>query len=842
MALAVGTKLGPYEILALIGTGGMGEVYRARDIRLNRTVAVKVAKEQFSERFHKEAEAIAALNHPNICQLYDVGPNYLVMEYVEGAPLKGPLPLDLALKYADQICQALDAAHTRAVTHRDLKPENILVTKTAGIKLLDFGLARLEGSANSTVTIGEVKGTPAYMSPEQWDGKSGDARSDIYAFGCVLYEVLTGKRAAVQRTELDPPALESIVRTCLEREPEARWQTASDLRRALALPSTTPAPKRTPRLDRTAWIVAGLLAIGLIAVLVSSRPVVAPTEGALTRFSIFPPQDTQFTGPNITTVAVPQFAFSPDGQYLAFTASTSFGRPQLWLRKLSELRPRPIPETEGADYPFWSPDSRWIGYFAREKMKKVPITEGPSQVIVELVDSRGASWGPDGTILFATGTTGLFRVSSTGGSVTPVTKLDPQEGSHRWPFFLPNGRDFLFTVRSSVASMAGVYIGSLDGRPKKLILLGVPGAIYVRSGDLLYLDGDTLMAQPFNAERLSLSGQPTVVESQVGIASNGFPALSASQTGIIGTGSILSVGSSRLTWFDRGGKPQQPVGAPADYADFGISPDSTRLAASLVDHKSGLTEIWMLDLVRGSAAPFTFGPAMNGSPVWSPDGGRIIFRSTRTGGSLEFYQKSAGGGGLEEGVLLTGVARGAGLTSLNLGCSDWSPDGSTLIFSGFATTDFDIWTLSMNGAPKPASLLAAPGDQMHAKFSPDGRLIAYSSNESGRFEVHVQTFPITDRQWTISNAGGYEPRWRGDGRELYYLSEDRKLMAVPVGSGPTFGTPQPLFQTSVALGVSIFRNHYVPSRDGRRFLVNTQIGDPVPSAVNVILNWTAAPK
>jgi eukaryotic-like serine/threonine-protein kinase len=839
--MTAGEKLGPYEILAPIGEGGMGEVWKARDTRLDRIVALKVSKAQFSERFEREARSIAALNHPHICQLYDVGPNYLVMEYIEGAALKGPLSLDQVLKYAAQICDALDAAHKKSVTHRDLKPGNILVTK-AGVKLLDFGLARVS-DADATLTMG-VMGTPAYMSPEQWEGKPGDARSDIYSFGCVLYEMLTGKRAAAERKSVEPAALESILHRCLEKEPEDRWQTAWDLRHYLDLVNkasglTSPARKGG---IWAAWAVAGAAIV--IALFFVLRPAPAPsTSAGLLRFTVYPPEKTLFASQRNTTVACPQFALSPDGRMLAFVASSAGGRPTLSVRALDDIRALPLPGTEDASLPFWSPDSRWIGFFAEGKLQKIAAGGGAAQAIASVADPRGGSWGSADTILFGNGATAISRVSSAGGTVTSATLLDAarQEGSHRWPQFLPDGRHFLYNMRGGTVEQNGVYVGALDGKTKKFLVQGFTNAAYFPPGYLFFLNGDTLLGQAFHADTLELSGQPFAVAERVGHTSTGLGAFSVSGGSAFAYSRLLSEAGS-LTWVERTGNVLGSVGPEGDYVDFRLSPNQSRLATSLLDPKTGAVDIWLMDLARGSTAPFTFGPAITGSPVWSPDGARIVFRSNRKGGLNEFYGKSAGGGGKEEMVLPQEVVRATGAQTVNQIPWDWSPDGKYLLFSLIGGSALDLWLLPLTGDPKPVSFLAAPGDQVHGNFSPDGRLVAYSSNESGRFEIHVQTFPLSDRQWTVSNNGGYEPRWRADGREMYYLSEDRKLMAVPVGQGPSFRTPQALFQTRVTPGVNQFRTHYVPSRDGQRFLVNTQSGDPSPTPITVVLNWTAGLK
>ena len=461
MSVVVGESLGPYEILASIGAGGMSEVYKARDTRLDRIVAIKVSKEKFSERFGREARSIAALNHPYICTLYDVGPDYLVMEYIEGKVLKGPLPLDQALKYAGQICDALDAAHTKNITHRDLKPANIMVTK-AGVKLLDFGLARIgSDTGQETVTMAAM-GTPGYMSPEQWGGKPGDARSDIYAFGCVLCEVLTGKRTVKEPVGVESSSIERIIQRCLENDPDNRWQSARDLRHSLELVGQDTWPRRVE--GRSYWAAWAIAVVSVaITLFLALRPAATTPAAEVVRLSLNPPENASFTGSTIATVGVPQFALSPDGRSVVFIASAAGARPTLWLRSLQAEPARLMPGTDGADSPFWSPDSRWVAFFADGKLKKIPAGGGSALVIADAPEPRGGAWGPDDTILFGTGSQCIYRASASGGTVTRVTKLDVsrQEGSHRNPEFLPDGKHFLFTVRSGQAEQTGVYAGSL---------------------------------------------------------------------------------------------------------------------------------------------------------------------------------------------------------------------------------------------------------------------------------------------------------------------------------------------------------------------------------------------
>jgi Tol biopolymer transport system component len=717
---------------------------------------------------------------------------------------------------------------------------NILITKT-GVKLLDFGLARITASPDETMTMA-VMGTPAYMAPEQWDGKPGDARSDIYAFGCMLYEMLTGKRAARERAPVEPPVVEAIVKRCLEKDPDDRWQSARDLRHSLELvgPSSNPPTMAKSRSYWAAWAVAAIsVAIALFLLL---RPPAAPSLGEVIRLSVEPPENASFTGQSLASVGVPQFALSPDGRSMVFVAAAAGARPNLWLRSLQSAAAQVMPGTEGADLPFWSPDSRWIGFFAGGKLKKIPVGDGTAQIVADADNSLDGSWGADDTILFGSLSQGILQVSSSGGAARPVTERDAsrQEGSHRFPEFLPDGRHFLVQIRGAQTEQAGVYTGSLDGKTRKLVIRGHTNAWYSPSGYLLFMDGDTLMGQAFNLERLELSGQAFVVEGHIGRASLGNGAVSVSGAGILAHAATLSE-PGRLIWFDRAGNPTGTVGPPGDYIDFRLSPDQTRMAASQADLRTGQPDIWVTDLALGNPAPFTFGPYFNLSPVWSPDGARIMFRTTPNGGPTEIYSKSSGGGGKAEPILQEQDVLVSGAKAPALVLWDCSPDGRHLLFS-LTDADNDLWLLPLGVGAKPVKFLSAPGAQLHGNFSPDGKLVAYSSNESGRFEVRVQTFPLSDRQWIVSSAGGYEPRWRADGREIYYLSLDRKLMAVPVGPDPSFGAPHELFQTRVLGSVYQNRTHYVPSRDGQRFLINTLAADLPPVSITVVLNWTAGLK
>ncbi len=894
MTLAAGAKLGPYEIQSPLGAGGMGEVYRARDTRLDRTVAIKILPAHLSsnpeakQRFEREARSISSLNHPNICTLYDVGHqdgiDYLVMEFLEGETLadrlvKGALPPEQVLKYGIEICEGLEKAHRGGVTHRDLKPGNIMLTKT-GAKLMDFGLAKAcsssGGASASGLTLtspvasrpltqeGTVVGTFQYMSPEQIEGKEADARSDIFAMGAVLYEMATGKRAFEGKTttsviaailERDPlpisavkpmfpRALDSVVKTCLQKDPDERWQSVRDLRTNLKWiaegdgAGTSSAVKHNPWRERAAWMLAlALLCAGAVAFFAVGR-YRGPAAGEPVRFSVNPPEKAVFSGPPNITVPVPQFALSPDGRAIAFVAASPGADPVIWLRSIDQVTARPLPGTERAQIPFWSPDSRWIGFFAGGKLKKIPVAGGPVQVLTDVEDAFGGAWGADDSIVFAKLSSAIFRVSSGGGTVTAVTKVDTIMNAHRWPQFLPDGRHFLFHVQGGDPEHRGIYVGSLDGGTQKFIVRTESSAVYASPGYLLHVEGDTLLGQAFDAARLEIKGEPFTVAEHVGRSTGFNIGVSASDTGMLAyAAAILQRG--RLTWFDRAGNALNSVGVEGDYSDFRLSPNGQTLAASLVDPKAWNPDIWLIDLMRGGPSRFTVGSALSAAPVWSPDGARIVFRTNRNG-QTELYAKSAGGGGNEEVVLTYDTQHVAGIGWRNLVCTDWSPDGRYVIASSpQQATGEDLWLIPLSGDKKPFKFLGPPSDQIHGNFSPDGRFVAYTSNESGRFQVYVQTFPLSDRKSQVSTDGGYEPRWRGDGHEIYYLSEDRKLMAVSVGAGPTFDIPKLLFQTRVPEGITSRRTHYVPSRDGQRFLVNTQSDDALPSPITVVLNWQA---
>jgi eukaryotic-like serine/threonine-protein kinase len=862
MPLDAGTRLGPYEIIALIGEGGMGAVYQARDTRLNREVAVKTSHAEFNKRFETEARAIAALNHPHICQLYDVGPDYLVMELVDGARLQGPLPVERAVVFAGQILDALDAAHKKGITHRDLKPANILVTKQ-GIKLLDFGLAKhtaalQESDATLTAALtrqGQIAGTLQYMSPEQLQGRTIDSRSDLFSFGCVLYELLTGKRAfegdsaaslIAAILERQPAhlaftaPLERVICRCLAKDPAERWQTARDLKAEMIWEASKPeAAARSPLARWRQWAGWGAAAILAGALIMAWAGRSRPSAAEVVRFTVNPPEKGVFSDLPYTTVAVPQFALSPEGSAIVYATSVEGGKPLLWLRQMADAAAHPLAGTENALLPFWSPDGHWIGFFSEKQLKKIPAGGGAAQTVADNVfDVFGGTWGADDTILFSAATGGISRVPAAGGSPTPVTVLSKQRGdaAHRWPHFLPDGRHFLYYVRTA-AENRGIYVGSLGGKTDQFLLKSDASAVYAPPGYLLYVEGDAMLARSFDAKRLEVSGSAFAVQDRLGQSSSSFSPISTSRNGLMAYAAALRH-PGRLTWLDRRGVPSGTVGTEAHYNDFRLSPDEARLALSALDAKTSNMDIWITDLRRGNSSRFTFGPILNSSAIWSPDGGRLLYRSNRQWAAVELNEQSADGGGQITPVLSFERAKAAGMRSFAYVPTDWSPDGQTILISAaFPATGYDIWSLPADGQGTPSPLIEGPGDQLQANFSPDGSSVAYASNETGRFEVYFQRLPPGGRKWQVSTGGGTEPRWRRDGREIYYLAPDRKLTAVSVSASGQFGVPQALFQTQVAAQNSVFRTNYLPAANGQRFLLNSQTGDGSATAITVTMNW-----
>ena len=883
MALAAGTKFGPYEITGAIGAGGMGEVYEARDTKLGRNVAIKVLPTAFANdperlaRFQREAKMLAALNHPNIATIHGLeqsdGTQFLVMELVPGETLAdrvkaGAVPLEEALKIAVQIAEALEAAHEKNIIHRDLKPANVKVTPEGKVKVLDFGLAKaFEGNSasnemNNSPTLshaatmqGVILGTAAYMSPEQARGKSVDKRTDIWAFGCALYEMLSGRQAfhgedvtdilaAVVKTEPDwsklpaemPASVSILLRRCLRKDRRQRLADASGVRieieDALATPQVanlaTPAPIKRGRRDRLPWVVAvtalaGMLALSIPAIvhLREVPPAVAPEM----RTEIVTP-------PTSDPVS---FALSPDGQQIVFVASGD-GPSRLWLRRLDTIATKPLAGTEGATYPFWSPDSRSVGFFAGGNLKRVDIGGGSPQTLTASL-GRGGTWSPDAIILFAsTAASPLSRISASGGESVAVTKLDKQS-SHRFPQFLPDGRQFLFYAQAT-PEPSGVYLGSLDSPKTKFLGASETAGAYAPNGWVLFIRAGTLLAQRLDLGRKELIGDPVTLADEVSYNANIFAgAFSVSASGLVAYRSG-SFSQHQLVWFDRTGKMLGAVGVPdSSLSSPHLSPDGRRVAAYRT--VQGNTDIWLLDGTRSTR--FTFDSSRHLFPLWSPDGKYIVFDSNRKG-HRDLYIKASNGAGSEELLLESAQDKTA---------YDWSRDGRYLLYSSLdPQTSRDIWVLPMQGDRRPFVFVNTRFDERAAQFSPDGHWVAYISNESGRFEVYVRPFGRTSSevaggQWQVSTSGGLAPRWRSDGKELYYIAPDDKLMVAQVRtSGATFepGTPVALFQTQIYGGGNDPGTgiQYDVSGDGR-FLIDT-VKEDASSSIMLLQNWTASLK
>ena len=892
MSLSAGARLGAYEILSLLGAGGMGEVYKARDTRLDRTVAIKVlpgmlaADPQFRERFDREARAISQLTHPHICTLYDVGEHqgtaFLVMEYLDGETLaerlaKGALPLDQALKSAIEIASALEIAHRAGIVHRDIKPGNIMLTKS-GAKLLDFGLAKsapMTASANLSVVPttpanltaqGTILGTCQYMAPEQLEGHEADARTDLFAFGAVVYEMVTGRKAfegesraslisAIMLSDplpiaasqpVTPSALDRVVRACLAKDPEERWQGASDLRRELQwiardtsqVDAQTPVVSRLWRRERVVWAsvtLASLIAAAsaLFVHLHEQAPV-----GALGRFQIALPAGAL------------SFTLSPDGRNLAFIAPGLNGRSHIvWIRPMDVLEPRALPGTENAlTPPFWSPDSRFIAFWAGGKLKKIDATGGLPQIVCEApAPVLGGTWNRDDVIVFGDGR--IMRVSAAGGVATPLTAVASPNQFHAFPSFLQDGRHFVY-LRYSPDGNQGIYVGSLDAAPAQQStqrLLDTPlMPAYAPSpdtgaGHLLFVRDGTLWSRPFDARRFALAGEAVPIAERVGVFRLGVN-LSTSANGVLAYRGVATA-LSRLTWYDRAGRVLGHAGEQGAYWDVALSADDSRVATSLDEGRAEGTSISVLELARRVMGRITFdvGPGYR-APVWSPDGHRIAFVARRPGGAGVFQKPSSTGG--KEQVLLPP-------TSADKSTDDWSRDGHFLLFSSMDPhTKSDLWVLPLTGdaapAGPPAPFLQTEFNERQGQFSPDMHWVAYVSDESGRPEIWVQRFPVSSSEGSkmrVSVDGGDQPRWRRDGKELFYVSQDGRLMATDVSIGSAFkpGITKALFAAPIHISdetMGSFR--WAVTARGDRFLIDAATTASEP--LTVVLNWTSALK
>jgi serine/threonine protein kinase len=894
MGLASGTKLGPYEIAAPLGSGGMGEVYRARDTRLDRSVAIKILPAHLAdnaeagERFEREARTISSLNHPNICQLHDVGQQdgvrYLVMELLDGETLaerlrRGPLPLEQVLRYAAEIATGLQAAHRCGVVHRDLKPGNIMLTKS-GAKLMDFGLAKgisapKPVSAELTASLtsshatpltqqGTIVGTFQYMSPEQVEGREADARCDIFSLGAVLYEMMTGKRAFEGKTlvsvaasilekepepirilqPLTPPSLERVIKKCLAKEPDERWQSAGDLASELkwiadetgsGAPANKLPPARGARISEwLAWMFCGMAVIGVV---VLSLVLGFSGSKALIRTQIAPSDKLQF---NFVGDSGGPPVISPDGTHIVFSARTE-GKSQLFLRTMDQLNPIPLPGTEEAIFPFWSPDSRSIAFFAGAKLKRLDIGGGPAINVCDAVIPRGGAWSSKRVIVFAPNAQeALVTVPAAGGTVTPLTHLSDKYTTNRWPQFMPDGEHFIYFAANHNAPSGpdtGVFFASLDGKQNKFLLHTLANAIYA-GGYLLFVRENALMAQHFNPTSGVLEGEPSVLNDDVQVDGSVWRGtFTASDNGTLIYQPGLAGAALRLIWMDRNGKQIGALSGPDAYDEVQMSPDDKKAAVVIEDQ---LSVIWIYDLVHNTRTRFSFGNGAFSSPLWSHDGKQLAYIGPLPGGKGDaVMEKPADGSGEEKQLLPLESTQHAILQQL----WDWSPDGRDILYNvgtfGVGNGQ-DIWVLPLTGDRKPFPFAAGPGEQSYAQFSPDGRWVAYVSNETGSYEVYVAPFPWTGAKWQISTSGGWVERWTSGGKEIVFqgAGSPKNWVAEVDGRGSSLqvGSVHVLFESS-NLSPNISASQYAVTSDGQRFLEITT-GDAGRLPLTVIQNWT----
>jgi serine/threonine protein kinase/Tol biopolymer transport system component len=887
MTIAAGTKLGPYEILSAIGAGGMGEVYQAHDTKLARDVAIKVLPDAFAydadrlARFQREAKMLASLNHPNIATIFGLeqsgGVTCLVMELVPGETLQervkrdGPVPVEEALAIAKQIAEALEAAHEKSIIHRDLKPANVKVTPEGKVKVLDFGLAKAFAGDTSTEDIGNsptlsmaatmqgvILGTAAYMSPEQARGKSVDKRTDIWAFGCVLYELVTGKQAftgediteilaAVVKTEPDwaalpvstPTKIRDLLRRCLHKDVNKRARDAGDARieieEALTAPPnsepTTAAPARDIRALGRRTIVVGIGCL-LLGALVTGLAVwhlkPSPLPQRVSRFSITLPQGQQLAG----LESGPIVALSPDGTHLAYVARQG-GVAQIYLRAMDSLEAKPIPGNEGATNPFFSPDSQWLGFFADGKLKKVSVSGGAVLTLtpVGYPAYRGVSWGSQGTIVFTSTMSGvLLEISDAGGTPRPLNTLDAKKGeiSQSWPEFLPGAKAVLFDTSSGPGTIqegqVSLYVPKTGER--RDLLRGGMNPRYAPTGDLLYVQGGTLMATPFDVGRLAVTGGAVpIVEGVMQSGNTGAAQYSFSDNGaLVYVSGEIEGARRRLVWVNRKGA-EQPTAAPLRaYLFPQVSPDGKRVAVAIEELGS---QVWIYDLGREALSRLTFERNWNGNPIWTPDSKRVTFGS---GTPQNLFWQAADGSGTSERLSTNEFPQLP---------SSWSPDGQTLAFFEVnPTTRVDLWIFRLSDR-KAQPFLRTPSTESVPRFSPDGHWLAYMSDESGRREIYVRAYPGPGGKWQISTEGGTEPVWNPNGRELFYRSGD-KMMAVDIAMQPSLsvGKPNMLFEGPYLPTTGTVPNYDV-SPDGQRFLMvkPPEQAGVAPTQINVVLNW-----
>ncbi len=864
MTVVPGTRLGPYEIVAPIGAGGMGEVYKARDTRLERSVAIKILPPEFAQnahlkiRFEREAKAISQLSHPHICTLYDVGENYLVMELLEGETIaerlsRGPLPLTDVLKFGIQISEALGRAHRAGIVHRDLKPANVMLTRS-GAKLLDFGLAKtgkqvidLDGltAQKSLTQEGTILGTFQYMAPEQLEGDEADQRTDIFALGLVLYEMVTGKRAFEGKTKtsliaaivsgepkqisaiqpLTPPALEHVIKKCLEKDPEARWQSASDVAEELRWITQGEPAQAKRRTTRWPLVGATVLAVAIGAAIGGYVVARARPAQRLVSTEINPPEGATFEFDAGAAV------LSPDGSKIAFVAKPKGGAPLLWVKPLDSPTALPLKSTENASFAFWSPDSKSLAFFADGKLKRIDAAGGSPETLADAAGGRGGSWSKDNVIVFSPlPPSPLFQVAAGGGKARPVTTLESQRGqtSHRFPTFLPDGRHFLAYVQGTTEG-PNILLGSLDSKESRLILRADTGVIFAAPDFVLFVRSGTLRAQRIDLKTFALVGDPVSLAEGVQTSSAlQFASVSASSDGLLAYTRGESATFSTLQLLDRSGKEVGTVGTAADQLDPRMAPDGHAVIVSRSD-RGGTLDIWSIDLRRNIETRLTFSPANEWSPVWSPDSKSVVYTSfeNRPG---DLFIKCVEGSGAGEPLLVDKRLKIA---------SDWSSDGRYVIYH--ALSPLSRWDIEAYSVPekKIIPLLNGTFSEIGGHLSPDGRWLAYASDASGRDEVYVQRFPVATEKSQISGGGGYMPTWSRDGRELYYYTIEGKMMAATVHADRDFvaDAPRLLFQSRLRGFVGITRNQYDVTPD-KRFLINvTSPGKETTASITLVQNW-----
>ena len=876
MSLAQGDQLGHYKIQSIIGRGGMGEVYRAVDTKLEREVAVKVlpaalaADQDRLGRFEREAKVLAQMNHPGIASIHGVEDRALIMELVPGPTLadrinQGPIPAEEAEAILLQIADALEYAHERGVIHRDLKPANIKIDPDDKVKILDFGLAKAltdpsasvaspaDLSNSPTLTMGGtvagmILGTAAYMAPEQARSKKVDRRADIWAFGVVGWEMLTGEQlfrggdtvqilSNVLQQSLDfervPEKFHRLLGRCLDRNPKDRLRDIGEARFRLKEPQSsvinTAQTDSQPHKRPTKWLwpaLAGILCIAVLGLGYVAYRHTREEAPRVARFSVLPPENTlQNAG------SIPQI--SPDGRRIIMVVSIKGqASASLWLRDLDALNGRILQGTSGASYPFWSPDSRSVGFFADNRLKKIDVNGGPALTLCDATAGRGGTWNQDDIIVYGLLNGGLFRVPAAGGRSAALTEPDPagSEFSHRYPWFLPDGRHFLYTARGpGNVQKSRIYVDGIDTKPevktRKAVAAADSNAAYV-SGYLLFVRERTLMAQPFDSSKIEITGDAAPIAEQVDyFFGNGLSHFSASRNGtLVFTSGAAGANNKQLTWFDRNGKSVGRVGVPAEMGSARISPDGSTVATD-ISVTTGGRDIWMHDLARGTDTRFTFGPGVIAFPVWSGDGSRIAFDAVSGGRDRTRYVKGSNGIGAAEA--LDRDPRPGRI-------DDWSRDGRYIIEELIdPRSSSDIWVIPQFGDKKPFPYLNSEYAETNARLSPNGQWLAYMSDESKRPEVYVQTFPEHGGKWQISTSGGSFPVWRREGRELYFIGADRKLTAVEVkGDGNSFqaSIPKPLFEVAAAAQFDV-------SKDGR-FLIQVPVEQAARSVpLTVVLNW-----